>query len=724
MRQVVQNQRSGKVSVVEIPSAQLRSGGLLVRNVSSLISAGTERSVVMTARKSLVGKALERPDKVKQVLQVLRTEGFWAAYEKVQSKLSGLQAMGYSAAGEVVAVGADMTGYRVGARVACAGLGYAAHAEEFFVPKHLCSPIPAEVPFEHAAFTTLGAIALQGVRLAAPTLGETFVVIGLGLVGQLTVQLLAASGCRVIGVDFAADKIELALKMGADVAVDPTSDPVVEKIRGLTRERGADGVIITASSTSNEPVEQAGEMTRQKGRVVVVGAVGLELPRAPYFSKELSFCISMSYGPGRYDPSYEEQGHDYPLGYVRWTEQRNLEAVLDMMATGRLDPSPLISHRFAIAKGEDAYQLIMSDAPYLGVILDYPAEVARAPEVRLGSANGTARAGRASGRVGFIGAGGFAQGVLLPRLRKIAGTQLVGVATSTGIGARTVAENFGFSYCTTETARVLEDPSIDSIFIATRHDSHADLICRALEADKHVFVEKPLAITEEGLQRVREARGRLRDRVLMVGFNRRFSPAADAARAFFARRSGPLLVHVRANAGFLPASHWTQDPAIGGGRIIGEGCHYIDLLQTLIAADPIEVHAVSTQLTEGAGQDDNVVIVCRYADGSLGTITYVSTGDKMFPKERVEMFADGSVFVIEDFSSTTSVRRGKTDTDRRSGQDKGHAAELARFMDAVRTGGPDPIPFRELYLTTSLSLLAMESLRAGMPLAVPRIVAG
>ncbi len=724
MKQVVQNMRSGETSVLDVPQARLRAGGILVQNVCSLISAGTEKSVISIAKKSLVGKAMDRPDRVKQVLQMLKTEGFWAVYEKVQTKLSAPLSMGYSAAGIVKAVGEGVTGVRVGDRVACAGTGYAAHVEEFWVPKNLFVPMPDEVSFEHAAFCTVAAIALQGVRLVAPTIGETVVVMGLGLVGQITVQLLKANGCRVIGADLAKDKVELAGKLGADDLALLGTDALAAKVAAVTGGRGADAVIITASTPSSEPVEKAGEISRPKGRVVVVGAVGLELPREPYYLKEINFAISMSYGPGRYDPEYEEKGHDYPFGYVRWTEQRNLEAVLELVRQRKLDFQPLISHRYTIGKAEDAYALMLGKTPYLGILLDYPEKAAPTPEIRIKDKplGALRRLGGGSLGVGFVGAGSFAQAVLLPKISRQRRVRLVGVATGTGMTARAVGDSYGFSYCTTESSRVLEDKAISSVFIATRHDSHASLVCRALDAGKHVFVEKPLSITREGLEDVRAAHERNPEGLLLVGFNRRFSPGARQAREFFARRSGPLVVQMRVNAGFIPSSHWTQDEAVGGGRILGEGCHFFDLLQYIIGSDPVSVYTVPTLQKAGQAHEDNVLITCRYADGSIGSIAYLSSGDKALAKERLEIFGESSVFQLEDFVSTRAIRDGKGKDHKLMGQDKGHAAEIDAFFDAIERGGPAPIPFRELYVTSLLGLCAVESLRTGAVVTVPRVL--
>ncbi|HEY0385699.1 MAG TPA: bi-domain-containing oxidoreductase, partial [Pyrinomonadaceae bacterium] len=570
MKQVLQNNKTGRMTVVDVPVPVVQKGRVLVRAAASLISAGTERMAVDEGKKSLIERARERPELVKQVLERARSEGVIKTFNAVRSKLGSSTALGYSAAGIVLEVGEDVTEFRAGMRVACAGAGYASHAEVLSVPKNLCVRLPDEVTFDAGAFGTLGAIALQGVRLSEPTLGESVVVVGLGLLGQITVQLLKANGCRVFGVDLDPAKVALALELGADAAA--VSDENVKRaVLDWSRGRGADAVLITAATQSNQPVEFAGEISRLKGRVVAVGMVGLNVPRNLYFKRELSLMVSMSYGPGRYDAEYEERGHDYPFAYVRWTENRNIEAFLDLIAAGRVNVERLITHRFPIEESERAYQLIGGETkePYLGIVLQYDTEreLERRIEIKSSARPASVKAS-AVVRVGMIGAGGYAQGMLLPHYKE-RGVEFRAITTATGVTARDIAEKYGFNYCASSADEILDDEEVNLIVIATRHDLHAELARRALVKGKHVFVEKPLALNEEELAGVLEAAANASER-LMVGFNRRFSPLARVAKDFFAGRQAPLSISYRVNAGRIPKSHWSQDPREGGGRIIGE----------------------------------------------------------------------------------------------------------------------------------------------------------
>ncbi|HVG34231.1 MAG TPA: bi-domain-containing oxidoreductase, partial [Pyrinomonadaceae bacterium] len=574
MKQILQDSKTGEVKVMDVPSPAAQRGRVLVRAAASLISAGTERMTVDTARKGLLHRARENPDKVKQVLQRARSEGVINTVNAVLTKLGTSTALGYSASGIVVGTGPDVTEFRVNDRVACAGVGYASHAEVLSVPKNLCVRLPEGAAFEAGAFGTLGAIALQGVRLAEPTLGESVVVIGLGLLGQLTVQLLKANGCRVFGLDLDPQKVELARSLGADRAM-LNNDDAKRAVLEWSRGRGADAVLITAATSSNQPVELAGEISRLKGRVVAVGLVGLDVPRALYFKRELTLKISMSYGPGRYDPEYEERGHDYPFAYVRWTEGRNLEAFLDLVAEGRINIERLITHRFPIEEGERAYQLITGETnePYLGVLLRYDIErelekqIKWSPEAK-GKQAAAAAALPKSVRLGLIGAGAYAKAMLLPNL-KAAGVEFHSIATASGVTARDIGAKYGFRRAVSSADEVISDAQINRVMIATRHDTHAELARRALEEGRHVFVEKPLALNEEELESVVGAAARSTSQ-LMVGYNRRFSPLARAAFEFFKDRAAPLSVAYRVNAGRIPREHWIQDPQEGGGRIIGE----------------------------------------------------------------------------------------------------------------------------------------------------------
>ncbi|HEX8775828.1 MAG TPA: bi-domain-containing oxidoreductase [Pyrinomonadaceae bacterium] len=722
MKQILQDSKTGEVKVADVPMPAAQRGRVLVRAAASLISAGTERMTVDSGRKSLLGRARENPEKVKEVIQKARSEGVISTVNAVLSRLGSSTALGYSASGIVIGVGEAVTEFRVGDRVACAGVGYASHAEVLSVPKNLCVGLPAEATFEAGAFGTLGAIALQGVRLAEPTLGESIVVIGLGLLGQLTVQLLKANGCRVFGLDLDPQKVELALSLGADRAA-INNDDAKRAVMDWSRGRGADAVLITAATPSNGPVELAGEISRLKGRVVAVGLVGLDVPRDLYFKRELTLKISMSYGPGRYDPEYEERGHDYPFAYVRWTEGRNIEAFLDLVAAGRVRVEPLITHRFPIEEGERAYQLLTGEVPepYLGVILRYDTEreLERNVEMSAAAAARKPQAARPeSVRLGLIGAGAYARAMLLPQL-KAAGVEFQSIATATGVTARDTALKYGFRRSVSSADEVLADGDANLIMIATRHDMHAELARRGLESGRHVFVEKPLALSDEELESVMEAATRSGDARLMVGYNRRFAPLAIAAREFFNNRSAPLSISYRVNAGRIPREHWLQDPREGGGRIIGEVCHFIDFMQFLTGAAVVRVYCEAiTSRNQQIVEEDSVFITLRFADGSNGSIAYLAEGDKAMPKERVEIFGEGKVFVLDDFRSATSYKQGREEVTKLRGQDKGQRDEVRALCAMVLEGGRAPIALDDLANTSRATFRIRESLRTGQALEV------
>ncbi|HEX7999008.1 MAG TPA: bi-domain-containing oxidoreductase [Pyrinomonadaceae bacterium] len=721
MKQVLQNLKTGQMAVADVPMPAVQRGRVLVRTGASLISAGTERMVVDEGRKSLLDKARERPELVKQLLQRARNEGLVNTVNAVLTKLGSSSALGYSAAGIVVSTGEDVTEFRPGMRVACAGVGYASHAEVLSVPKNLCVRLPEEVSFEAGAFGTLGAIALQGVRLAEPTLGEAVVVIGLGLLGQLTVQLLKANGCRVFGIDLDPQKVALARELGADMAATSSGD-VKRVVMEWSRGRGADAVLITAATSSNQPIELAGEISRLKGRVVAVGLVGMDIPRQLYFKRELTVKISMSYGPGRYDADYEERGHDYPFAYVRWTENRNIEAFLDLVAENRVDVKRLITHRFPIEEGERAYQLIAGETrePYLGIILQYDTE--RELSTHAGADGRRQAAARKSApqkivRVGMVGAGAYAKAMLLPPL-KAAGVEFKTIATASGVSARDIAERYQFERSVGDADEVIGDEDVNLVVIATRHDSHAELARRALLRNRHVFVEKPLALTEEELERVvaaaEESEGRL-----MVGFNRRFSPLARAAKEFFLNRQAPLSISYRVNAGRIPREHWAQDPREGGGRIIGEVCHFVDLMHFLTGALTTRVYAEAiVSRNHEIVDEDSVFITLRFSDGSNGSIAYLAEGDKTLGKERVEIFGEGKSFVLDDYRSATAYRDGRAEQTKLRAQDKGQADEVRAVCDVVLKGAPAPIALDDLARTTRATFCIRESLRTGQAVDV------
>lgn len=708
MLQAIQYQKTGELSVKDLPAPELKPGMVIVRTSASLISAGTERTSVETAKASMLQKARSRPDLVRQVLDMAKKEGAMATWEKVRTRLDSYKALGYSAAGVVIASSVDE--FAPGDRVACAGAGYASHAEVIAVPKNLVIKVPEEVTLDEACFTTLGAIAMQGVRQAKVSLGESVAVIGLGLLGQLTVQLLKASGCRVIGLDINERQFALAREFGAD-AVTTSSGGAASVIESFTRGLGADAVIITASTGSNEPMELALKAARKKGRVVVVGAVGMNLPRSPFYEKELEVTIACSYGPGRYDPSYEEDGHDYPVAWVRWTERRNMESVIDLIAAGKLNVKRMISHRIPIAEAERAYDLITGkiNEPYIGIVLNYPDRgekaMLRSVKVGNGASNGSANLG-----IGFVGAGNFAQSFLLPNAKK-SGARLVAVATSTSVNAHSVAEKFGFSEATTDASALIANKGIDAVFIATRHDTHGEFVAGALEAGKQVFVEKPLAISREELETIRGIVEAKNDRV-MVGFNRRFSASVRAVKGNFAGVGEPLVMLYRVNAGFIPLESWVQAES-QGGRIIGEGCHFIDTMQFLTDARPVSVYAAAIGSRNAQVRNaDSVSITVRFSDGSVGTLLYLANGDGAISKEYLEVHGGGRSAVMDNFRQVTLARGRKTKVEKFDG-DKGHAEEVHQTLAAMKNHTAMPISFQSLHDTTLVTLAAMESLATG-----------
>ena len=693
MKQVEQNYRSGKLRVIDAPVPMAGRGSVLVRTRVSLISAGTEKQIIDLARSSLAGKAMARPDLVRKTLQKVRSEGLLPTMQKVFAKLDKPIPLGYSLAGEIVEAGSESGGNAVGSRIACAGAAVANHAEYNVVPKHLAVVIPEGVDDEDASFVTLGAIALQGVRVTQPTLGERVVVSGLGLIGQLTVQLLKANGCRVLGFDPNPSRVALAIEMGADIAVSSGLD---EAVRGFTEGQGADAVIVTASTKSSDPLNQAAEISRMKGRVVVVGLVGMTIDREPFYKRELDLRLSMSYGPGRYDPAYELGGHDYPFAYVRWTEQRNMQAFLELIAAGRVTPKRLVTHRFPIARAAEAYALMDGDEPYLAILLTYdsaPPAIARSiPLDRERAAPATS-----AGGAGFIGFGNYAGGVLLPALKKAGESRFTTVVTSSGISAHSAAERNGFANAATDPEALLGDATTDCVFIATRHDTHAALAVRALEAGKNVFVEKPLALTYEDLDAVIAA-AYAAPGVLTVGFNRRFAPMIVAAKTALGNRLGPIAMQYRINAGAVTSDSWLMGPE-GGGRIAGEICHFVDTLTYLAGALPIAVEAMAP-----TGVEDTLTAIIRFADGSVGSILYSSLGDPAVPKESLEVFASGVVVQLADFRTLRITRGGKTTTQKSAAQDKGQANLVRAFLAAARSGGEMPISIAELEAVSATTL--------------------
>jgi polar amino acid transport system substrate-binding protein len=731
MKQVIQNFRTGELKVDETPETICRSGGVLVNNVTSLISAGTEKMAIDFAQKSLAGKAKERPDLVRQVIGKLQRDGLMSTINTVKARLDAPLALGYSCAGIVREVGNGAEEFRVGDRVACAGLNYASHAETIFAPKNLAVKIPDGVSFDEAAFVTLGAIALQGVRVAEARLGDAVAVIGLGLLGQLTTQILKAAGCRVIGIDLDPSKIKLTLAHGAEAAVERNSD-VEGAVAQFTGGFGVDAVIVTAAADTNDPIELAGAIARDRAVVSMVGAVPMNVPRKIYFEKELQLRLSRSYGPGRYDAQYEERGIDYPIGYVRWTERRNMQEFLRVVAAKAVRLDQLITHQFPIEEAEAAYEIVTGKRkePYLGILLKYSEQRTAGPKVV--ALNGKQKAGQI--RIGVIGAGNFAKSVLLPRLSKLPNVSLAGIATATGKNAKAVGEQFNFGFCTTDYREVLAREEIDVAVIATRHDTHAAMVAEAVRAGKTVFVEKPLAISEAGLEEVISAvarKGALREErasapdfapvlapvlapalaPVLVGFNRRFSSLSTELKRFF-DGVGPLAITYRVNAGAIPKESWIQQSE-GGGRVLGEVCHFVDYLQFLSGAEPVEVFAY--QAAAGA---DTLSVIVKLSDGSVGAINYFANGDRGFPKERIEVYGGGCVAILDDFRMLETWRDGKRKVTKRLTQDKGFDQELAAFLDATRGGTLMPIEWRSIVLTTLTTLRIEDALRTGKPEAV------
>lgn len=719
MKQLLQNLKTGEATVADVPVPLVQPGRVLVRAAASLISAGTERALAELGQKGLLGKARERPELIGKVWEKVKTEGLAQAIENVRDKLDQSHAVGYSASGIVLETAKDVSEFRAGDRTACAGTDYASHAEVISVPKNLCVRLPDQLSFEEGAFGTVGAIALQGVRLAEPTLGESVVVIGLGLIGQLTLQLLKANGCRVFGIDTDESRIELARACGADGGC--VTNEAREKVLAWSRGHGADACIIAAATASDQPVELAGEISRLKGRVVAVGMVGMNVPRDVYYRRELTLKVSMSYGPGRHDPDYEERGHDYPLAYVRWTEGRNIEAFLDQLAAGRVNVKRLITHRFPIEEAHRAYHLLSgkTNEKYLGVVLSYDteSEVSRRVENRSVTGKTRPRAGRVC--VGLIGAGGYAQRVLLPNF-KAAGVEFVSIASASGVSARDAGTKYGFARFLSDPQSVINDVETNLIVIATRHGSHAELAKLALERGKHVFVEKPLALNDAELDDVLDAASRSEGQ-LMVGFNRRFSPLAVKAKGTFANRQSPLSIVYRVNAGRIPGGHWIHDPGEGGGRIIGEVCHFVDLMQFITGSAPETAYAESVGKGVGEDAEGSVLITLRFADGSSGVIAYLAEGDSALPKEHIEIFGEGKTFVIEDFRAARLYAGGRDKKERLSQQDKGQAEETRVACTVVAEGKPAPISLQELEAATRATFRIKDSLRTGQAVRLTNV---
>lgn len=695
MKQILQSLKTGETEIANVPCPAVQAGQLLIRTTRSLVSAGTERMLVEFGKANLLDKARQQPDKVRQVLDKVKTDGLAPTLAAVRNKLDAPLPLGYCNVGRVMEVGRGVTGFAAGDLVASNGK----HAEVVSVPANLCAHVPEGVSDEAASFTVLGAIALQGIRLAAPTLGETVAVSGLGLIGLITVQLLRAQGCHVLGLDFDKRRLALARNLGAEVVDLSAGGDPIGAANAVTRGHGVDGAIITASTKSSEPVHQAALMSRKRGRIVLVGVTGLELSRADFYEKELTFQVSCSYGPGRYDTNYEEKGLDYPIGFVRWTEQRNFEAVLDQLASGRLDVAPLISHRFKIAQAERAYEIVGGAEPSLGVVLEYP-DAAEVPEpvVRnrmIALAPTASRPKADAAGIGFIGSGNYATGVLIPAF-KTGGARLRMIASSGGVSSMHAGRKYGFEATTTDVDALLADAAVDAVVITTRHNSHASLVIQALKAGKHVFVEKPLALTLEEVDEIETAYAAAcsasHSPLLMVGFNRRFAPHVLQMKDLLKGQAGPKAMVMTVNAGAIPAEHWTQDRDVGGGRIVGEACHFVDLLRDLARA-PITSHHIE-RMASGTG--DTASITLGFADGSTGAVHYFANGSKAFPKERLEVFSSGRILALDNFRRLDGYGWKGFKCMKLWSQDKGQTACVKAFLDAIASGGLAPIAYDEI----------------------------
>ena len=710
MKQVIQNFKTGDLYVDEVPAPSISKGTVLVENKFSLISAGTERSTVSVGKASLIGKAKQRPDLVAQVLQNIKKEGLKATIDKVKTKLDSLKALGYSTSG-IVTASMDTNGiFKPGDRVACAGQDYASHSEVVSIPQNLVAKIPDNVSFEEASFTTLGAIALQGVRQANPKLGENVCVIGLGLLGQITCQLLKANGCNVFGIDLSKDLVRISAENGAEKAMLRNDDNLISAIDNFTNGYGFDSVIITAAAPTNDPIELSAEITKKKGKVIVVGAVKMDIPRDPHFyRKELELKLSCSYGPGRYDVNYEELGQDYPFGYVRWTEQRNMGAFLDLISKKAINLEPLITHVFDIQEAEKAYDIVLGKVKeaHLGILLKYKENTSKGlTKFELGTNE------IKDLNVGFIGAGSFAQSYLIPNVKSNKGS-LDTVVTTKGITAKNVGDKFGFNSASSNSEDIYSNEKINTIFIATPHNSHANYTIKGFESNKHVFVEKPLAMDYEELEKVKIAYEQSKSK-LMVGFNRRFSPLAKEIKKRFDGAEESLVVNIRVNAGFIPKDHWTQLDSIGGGRIVGEMCHFIDLMQYFTDAKPISVFADCINSSNSQLKtDDNICVIVKFSDGSMGNLTYLANGDKSLPKEQIEVFGAGKVGIINDFRSGVFHNGNKAEKLKMTG--KGHKQEVQAFLDALTLNQESPISFQSIYNTTLVTFKIQDSLRTGLP---------
>jgi len=712
MKQIIQNYKSGELQLVEVPEPIQRPGGVLLSTQASLVSAGTEKLMIDFAKKGYIGKALERPDQVKMVINKIKVDGLFEAYKASMSRLDTPVPLGYSCSGAVIGAGEGAGDVKEGDRIACYSEPFASHAEYNFIPKNLFVRIPENVSYEEASFVGLGAIALNAIRIADLTFGENVAVIGLGLLGQLTVQLLKAFGCRVIGIDISPSKAKMAEKYGCDKTSVIGTDDVNQAVLDFTKGTGADAVIIMAGSKDNKPIELASEISRDQGRIVACGMISLDVPRQEFFKKELKVIVSRATGPGKFDPLYEKKGIDYPLPYVRWTTQRNMECFLDLVSNGRVKVLGLISHRFGIADALSAYEMILSGCePYLGVVLQYPDTAKKEtrkvllPRKKENYVKGASLIG-----VGLIGAGLHAGTGILPALKKIKGIELVGIADANGFKSSHTGTKYGFKYCVSDYTELLKDPSINTVLIATRHNLHAKMASDALKAGKHVFLEKPLAMNMDELNLLSELYASHPGQLFMAGFNRRFAPTTRAAKKLLGD-AGSMVINCRVSAGSVDKSSWVHDTGEGGGRVIGEVCHFVDLVQYLSGSLITKVYAENTS----ENGEDNLIISLKMENGTVATILYASQGDRLLPRERVEVFSKKSVCVIDNFKSFFFAKEGRSRKKKYFNLDRGFDGEFNAMFDAIRTGGGNPVDFNEYVNTTMVTFKVIESLRSGRP---------
>lgn len=715
MLQIIQHLKTGKISIEELPSPKIRYNGVLVRNIFSVISTGTERTSVESAKASSIKKAKKRPDLVKQVINDVKREGLIATYKKVKTRLDNYKVLGYSSAGIVIESSCDK--YQVGDRVACAGAGYASHAEIIFAPKNLVAKIPNNVDFEEADFTTLGAIAMQGVRQADVKIGDNVAIIGLGLIGQLTLQILKATGCNVIGLDISNSALNLAQELGADRTIESEGVKASKGVNSFTGAIGVDAVIITASTKSNEPVEISGNICRDRGRVVIVGAVKADIPRSPFYEKEIEVKMSRSYGPGRYDYNYEEKGINYPIGYVRWTENRNMQSFLKLISEKKVNVKRLITHRFPIKDALKAYDVILGKTKekYIGVLINYPGEIdnrrliitkAKAEEqktkLKIGKVN-----------IGLIGAGNFAQSYLLPNLKNNKNVHLEIVVDLFPMVAKSVAKKFGFNYASTDVNDIFKDKYIHAVFISTTHDSHASLALESLKKGKKVYVEKPLAINEVQLSEIYKLIKKDPNHFIMVGYNRRFSKPVKLLKDFFKDINEPLIMNYRVNAGLLHKEHWIKHPE-QGGRIIGEGCHFIDTMKFICGSEVKSVLARSLNRDNlNITNRDNIIALFEFENGSIGSLSYFEIGDPKFPKEYFEIFGGEEAGILKDFRYLECSQNGKRKKIKFDGN-KGHKVEINEVINSILNKTESPISIGSIFNTTKSTFAIIKSLETGV----------